>query len=315
MRACLLLGSWLLLGCGASVSKPVVASSAPVAVVSGVRHDVIGFGLSAAFPSPPTTNTSSDDKVRTVRLTSQGAQVFGLTAVSTRGRDRPKDDEWYNALRAKMKLEKRRDVQLGGYRGVELFGVHDKKPLITRLFAVGDTLFVAEVIGVKAPLDEAQALRFLDSLQLELPWRVYASPTTKFSVMIPTHAIEIDKTEPDNAARSSSFAFFLGGDDQLTYWASGEELNDRNPEVTDEQILDGAIGGLAKSGAEVTWQGPIAGAGVRGREFLATSSGVNMMGRIWLSERFLYLLFVSATSREGLQRAEASKFYGSFVAY
>jgi hypothetical protein len=299
----------------AAPQKPVVAAHAPVTAQTGVRVEVVGFGLSAEFPKPPTTATTATDKARTVFVSQRGPQSYQLTAVSTHRRDRAKDDEWYEGLRAKLKLEKHGDVQLAGFRGVELRGKNDNHPLITRLFAVGDTLFLAEVVGSEGPLDEPAALRFLDSLQLELPWRVYASPTTKFSVMIPTHAIEIDKTQVHEVRRSSSKAFFLGGPNQLIYWATGDELIDRNPEISDDQILDAAIDGIQSNGVRVTWQGPLAAAGLRGREFLASSSGESMMGRVWLGERFVYVLLVSANSRAALQAADTSKFYGSFVAY
>jgi hypothetical protein len=219
-------------------------------------------------------------------------------------------------LRKKMKLEKRRDVKLSGFVGVELAGTYEKKPLVSRLFAVGDTLFVAEVLGeADGKLDEPSALEFLDSVQLDLPWRIHASPTAKLSVMVPSHAIQLDRTEPNGEGRASSMAFFLGGEAQLTYWVSGEELVDRSPDVTDEQLLDGAISGMQSRGVDITWQAPIQAAGVRGREFLATDKQAHLMGRILLSERFVYLLFISATTKEALKGAESSKFYGSFVAY
>jgi hypothetical protein len=133
--------------------------------------------------------------------------------------------------------------------------------------------------------------------------------------MVPSHAIQLDKTEPNRHGRSSVMAFFLGGGAQLTYWVSGEELGDRDPEVTDEQLLDGAISGMQGRGVDITWQAPFQGAGVRGREFLATDKQAHMMGRILLSQHFVYLLFISATTKEALMSAESSKFYGSFVAY
>ena len=308
----------LLVACGASAPKtPTTLATKPaLAVASGVRADLIGFGLSAQFPRAPETSTGRDETVTTVSVQLQGPPFYQLTAVSTRGSDRPQDADWYEALRKKMKLEKRRDVKLSGFVGVELGGTHEKKPLLSRLFAVGDTLFVAEVLGeVGGKLDEPAALAFLDSLQFELPWRIHASQTAKLSVMVPAHAIQLDKTEPNGDGRASSMAFFLGGEAQLTYWVSGEELVERSAEVTDEQLLDAAIGGMQERGVNVTWQAPIQGAGVRGREFLATDKQTYLMGRILLSGHFVYLLFVSATTKEALKTAESSKFYGSFVAY
>lgn len=319
MRALLLAaGCSLLLACGAAPPKATTAvATQPAAVAAkGVRADLIGFGLSAQFPRAPETSTGRDKTVTTVSVQLQGPPFYQLTAVSTMGRDRPQDSEWYESLRKKMKLEKRRDVKLAGFVGVELGGTYEKKPLLSRLFAVGDTLFVSEVVGeVGGKLDEPGALEFLDSVQLELPWRIHASPTAKLSVMVPAHAIELDKTEPNGDGRSSSMAFFLGGEAQLTYWVSGEELVERNAEVTDEQLLDAAIGGMQSRGVDISWQAPIQGAGGRGREFLATDKQTQLMGRILLSDHFVYLLFISATTKEALKSAESSKFYGSFVAY
>lgn len=307
----------LLVACGAAPPRaPAAVPTQPAAVAaSSVRADLIGFGFSAEFPRAPETQTGRDKSV-TVSVQLKGPPFYQLTAVSTMGRDRPQDSEWYESLRKKMKLEKRRDVKLAGFVGVELAGTYEKKPLVSRLFAVGDTLFVAEVLGeVDGKLDEPSALRFLDSVELELPWRIHASPTAKLSVMVPSHAIQLDRTEPNGEGRASSMAFFLGGEAQLTYWVSGEELVDRNPDVTDEQLLDGAISGMQSRGVDVTWQAPIQAAGVRGREFLATDKQAHLMGRILLSEHFVYLLFISATTKEALKSAESSKFYGSFVAY
>jgi hypothetical protein len=308
----------LLVACGAAPPKTpaAVASKAALAAEQGVRADLIGFGLSARFPRAPETNTGRDKTVQTASVQLQGPPFYQLTAVSTMGRDRPQDSEWYESLRKKMNLEKRRDVKLAGFRGVELAGNYEKKPLLTRLFAVGDTLFVTEVVGeVGGKLDEAGALEFLDSVQLELPWRIHAAPTAKLSVMVPSHAIQLDKTEPGDGGRSSSMAFFLGGEAQLTYWVSGEELVDRNPDVTDEQLLDAAISGMQSRGVDITWQAPIQAAGVRGREFLATDKQAHLMGRILLSDHFVYLLFISATTKDALKSADSPKFYGSFVAY
>jgi len=317
MRA-LLAGSFLLLACGAAPPKSPAALTpkAGGAAAQVVRADLIGFGLSAEFPGVPVTSTGRDRDVTTVTVGLEAAPFYQLTAVSTRGNDRPNDADWYEALRKKLKLEKRRDVRLAGFRGVELSGVHEKKPLLSRLFAVGDTLFVTEVVGeAGGTLDEARALQFLDSVQLELPWRIYASPITKLSVRVPSHAIEIDKTQATDDGRANSRAFFMGGEGQLTYWVSGEELTERNPEVTDEQLLDGAMNGMQNGGVEVTWQGPIQAAGVRGREFLAIEKNTHLMGRVLLSDHFVYLLFISAASRDALKDAQSSKFYGSFVAY
>lgn len=308
----------LLSACGAQPPRAAVAPTpAPAGALAarGARVEVVGFGLSAEFSGAPKLATQTSEKVRTVYLSQRGPQSYQLTAVSTHGRDRPKDEQWFESLRAKMKLQKTRDVRLAGFEGIELSGVSEGHPLVTRLFAVGDTLFVAEAIGSEGPLDKTAAQRFLDSLQLELPWRIYASPTSRFSVMVPTHAIELDKTRPDADGRASSRAFFVGGLEQLTYWTTGEEITERNPDISDDQILDAAIDGMQKSGAQVTWQGPLESAGMRGREFLADSSDGMMMGRVWLSERFVYLLMISAKTREGLQAAETSKFYGSFTAY
>ncbi|HEX2873794.1 MAG TPA: hypothetical protein VHP33_21205 [Polyangiaceae bacterium] len=310
--------SLLVVACGAAPPKtPAAVAAKPVAhAAHGVRADLIGFGLSAQFPRATETHTGRDKSVQTASVQLQGPPFYQLTAVSTMGRDRPQDSEWYESLRKKMKLEKRRDVKLAGFRGVELAGLYEKKPILTRLFAVGDTLFVTEVVGEAGDkLEEPGALQFLDSVQLELPWRIYASPTAKVSVMVPSHAIQLDKTEPNGHGRSSSMAFFLGGEAQLTYWVSGEELVDRNPEVTDGQLLEAAISGMQSRGVDISWQAPIQAAGVRGREFLATDKQAHLMGRILLSDHFVYLLFISATTKEALKSADSSKFYGSFVAY
>lgn len=317
MRALLVCCS-LLVACGAAPAKaPTTAAPRPAAAAAqSVRADLIGFGLSAEFPQAPSTRTGRDKTVNTVALQLEGPPMYQLTAVSTGGHDRPEDTVWFEALRKKMNLEKRRDVTLAGFRGVELAGTHENKQLMSRLFAVGDTLFVSEVVGAPdAKLDEASASKFLDSVQLDLPWRIHASATTKLSVMVPAHAIQLDKTEPSKDGRSSSMAFFMGGAAELTYWVSGEELVNRSADVTDEQLLDGAISGMQSRGVDVAWQAPIQAVGVRGREFLATDKKAHLMGRIMLSDHFVYLLFISSTSKEGLKSAESSKFYGSFVAY
>lgn len=315
MRA--LVPLFMLVGaCAAPAAGPPPATPAQAAAKPALlRTGVEGFGLSAEFTQAPKSSTQVTARVKTVYVEQSGAQAYHLTAVSTRGRDRPTDAAWYESLRKKMGLTQQREVLLSGFEGVELAGESKGQRLRARLFAVGDTLFVAEAIASKEPLNEAAAERFFSSLELELPWRIHASKATKFSVMVPANAIIVDRTDSMSEGRSSSLGFFVGGPTQRTYWATAEELVERDPEVTDDFILDAALDGMRRSGSDITWQGPLTAPGMRGREFLAASKDAAMMGRVWLTERFLYVLLVSAKTREGLQAADAAKCFGSFVAY
>ena len=305
----------LLVGCGgAAVKRPSSAKPEPAAA-PGTRATLVAFGLSAEFPGVPKAHTLLKDNTRSEHLSVDGQQSYSLSAFSTMGRDRPPDANWFEGVRGRMKLEKRGDVQLGAFDGQELAGKLKERHILLRVYAVADTLVVAEVDGKQGPIDEPAARRFLDSVQLELPWRIYASATTKFSVMVPSHAVEVDQTEAGDQSRSITRAFFVGGRDQRVYWTTAQELGERNSDVSDDQILDAGLAGMQEQGAKVTWQAPLQATEARGREFLGTSNGMSMMGRIWLTEHFIYLLMITAKSREALQQAETSKFYGSLVWY
>lgn len=314
----LLLCGSLLLGCGSATTPraPSATPPAPAATAAGMRVSIAAYGLSAVFPGPPKSHTVLKDETRSEQLSLDDPQHrFSLAAVSTMSRDRPDDAHWFDAMRARMKLEKLRDLRLGAFNGQELGGKLNGKPVLARVYAVADTLVIAEVDGKNGSLDEAAARRFLDSVELDLPWRIYASPTTKFSVMVPAHAVEVDKTEAGGDSRSVARAFFVGGPDQRMYWTTAQEIADRNPSVSDDQILDAGLAGMSEHGASITWQGPLQATEARGREFVGTSNGMAMMGRIWLTEHFIYMLMVTAKSREALQQMETSKFYGSLVWY
>jgi hypothetical protein len=310
---------WAFSACShALVPQPKVASaqaSVATRTAPGERHELTGFGLSAQFPSEPKATTQAEEKDDFVLLAAEGPNSYALWALSMRSRDRPPDQKWYDGIRERMKATQSAETRLGTLRGVELSGKIDGRASLTRVFAVGDTLLAAQVVGFKAPLDEPAAQRFFDSLQLEQPFRIYASATTKFSVMVPAHAIEVDKTEARPNRRSCTRLFFVGGDDKLGYWVSAEEVVDRNPDVKDDQILDAALDAMEKEGTHVTWQAPVQVEGARGRDFLAGTAHDMVMGRIWITEHFIYMLMVSGNSREAVQRAGAAKFYASFVSY
>jgi hypothetical protein len=307
----------LLLACGAGpaqhapkVAPPRVAQSRPT-----TRAELPGFGLSAEFPCSPVA-TTDHRQFRMAQLTCGDPQSFTLWSMSTGGADRASDGEWFESVRASLKLKKLRDVQVQSFDGVELGGVYEGRNTLLRLLAVGDSLLVAQVDAKHGPMDEASAGRFFASLQLQLPWRIYASPTTKFSVMVPAHAIEIDRpmtTAPDS--RSNSRGFFLGGRAVVWYWAGAREIVDRNPDVTVDQILDASVDSIRQNGNEIVWQAPIESPSSRGREFLSKGASGTLRGRVWLTEHFVYVLMVGAKSRDAIDSADAARFYASFVYY
>lgn len=311
---------WLLLlllcACGAApkpLSPAAGAPSGPAAPSDALRFRLPGYDFSAVFPAKPTASTGQDDGLFSTTLSADGPQVFNLAAFSTQGQDRIEDAKWFEMIRGRMKLEKRGDVQLGSSIGVELGGPYEQGFVLARLYALGDTLFLAECRSKSGKLDEASALRFLNSVELDLSFRIYASATTKFSVMVPAHAIELDKSERDDERRTMNRAFYVGGKDELIYWVGAWEVPDRTPEVTDDMLLDGVIDYMKNSGQYITWQAPVDAGGARGRDFLASDASANMMGRLVSADRFVYLLMLSAKSRAALQTADPAKFYASLV--
>lgn len=316
MRA---LGASLMLALVACGSHDVPVRSAPrVAAPTperGVRAELPGHGWSAEFPSVPGLVTAGGEHPLT-QLSSKGAQDYSLMAISMVGKDRPKDDDWYEAARTNLKLERRGKFQLGSFDGVEIGGTYQGRTTVMRLLAVGDALLVAQVDSKPADFKDEPAQRFFSSLAVTLPWRIYASPITRFSVMVPVHAIEIDRTgELKGDGRASMRAFFVGGRHALSYWATAREIVGRSERVSDEQILDGAVGSLQQDGYQITFQGPVEAAGLRGREFMAKRADEFSRGRMWIGEDYVYMLTVAAKNEQPLREAEVSKFYDSLVWY
>jgi hypothetical protein len=252
-----------------------------------------------------------------IQLSSKSnTQQYALIAVTMDGKDRLPDDKWYELVRAKLKLQKRDEFDLESFHGIEVSGLDEGKVMLARMVAVGDTLFSAIVEAKQGVIDEVAAQRFFASLRLALPWRIYASPTTKFSVMVPAHAIEIDSNDGvKKDARRSVRGFFVGGRDALSYWASAQEIVERNAQVTDDQVLDYAIQSMEQDGDVITFQGPLEAGGMRGREFLSKKGTESFRGRMLVSEHFVYMLMVGAKSAAPLRDPQVSRFYDSLVRY
>jgi hypothetical protein len=321
------------LGCAGRAPAPAVTATPAVgapSVAPGVRAEVQGFGFSAEFPSEPTASTSLRDQSFVAELTTGDALRHVAWCVSMQGRDRPKDAEWLSRMERSLKLQKRADVELSGMMGVELAGKQDGTSSLQRLFVRGDSLCTASLMDKSGrDIDEAVAARFFDSLRFEQPWYVFASPGERFSVAVPAHAIELvdpgdhedekegeaDEEEDTNEG-FTMHTFFVGGKDELAYWASSQVMfGPRSPDVTDDQILDIAMEAMAKQDNKLAFQAPIVVNGVRGREFLSTKGKGVYTGRLLLTSDFLYMLMIGANSREALQRAEKTRFYESFVHY
>lgn len=307
----------LLTACG---SRAIPAHSLPKAAVAtpphGVRAEVPGHGFSAEFPTAPLLETASGEHPIT-QLVSKGAQSYFLFTVSMAGKDRPKDADWYEAVRNNLKLEKQGTFELGSFQGVELGGTLKKQQTVARLLAVGDTLLVAQVEAKPGELDTAAAQRFFSSVSVTMPWRIYASPVARFSVMVPAHAIELDRTAElfKTDGRASSRCFYVGGREKLSYWANAQQIIDRDQRVSDEQILDFAIQGMQQDGLEVTFQGPVQVPGLRGREFLGKQGLDVMRGRILVGDDFVYVLMVGAKGEQSLRDPAITRFYDSLVWY
>lgn len=305
-----------LTACGSrGVPAPATPKAAAPAPQPGVRAELPGHGFSAEFPSAPQLQTVGGERPMTQLLVT-GAQNYSLLVVSMVGKDRPKDDDWYEGVRNNLKLEKRGNFQVGSFEGAEMGGLFKGRQTIARLLAVGDALLIAQVDAKPGELDVAAAQRFVKSIEVTLPWRIYASPIARFSVMVPAHAVEVDNTAHlKGEGRGTMRGFFVGGRDKLSYWATAHEIAARGERVSDEQVLDLAIGGIREDGSEITFQGPVEAGGLRGREFMAKHNGEVSRGRIWIGDDFIYVLTVGARSEQTLRDAEVSKFYDSLVWY
>jgi hypothetical protein len=295
--------------------RPPQAVTAPPSA-AGQRAALPNYGISALFPGAPQVATARAPAGQTAQLTYKDTQSYLLLAMSTGGKDRATDDQWYESVRTSLKLEKRGEFAVQAFRGVEVGGLYQGREMLVRLLAVGDTLFTIMVDAAPGKLDAQAARRFLTSLELELPWRIDASPTTGFSIMVPTHTIEVDRSDPLNVdSRATTRAFFVGGRDAITYWATAQEIVERSAAVSDDQLLDAAITLMQNDGSEITFQGPVEMSGMRGREFFSRKGSEALRGRMLIGRRFLYLTMISGKSEAALRDVQVSKFYDSLVCY
>ena len=295
------------------------AVRATLASTPRARYSVEGFGLSAEFPSPPLAgeNSAVKDKVRSAQLAiDDGPTRLELRAVTVSGRDRPKDEDWLAQLRARFAQTKLRDVELDGFRGMEVRAEHDGRRAHERWWVAGDGVYVASASTAGGPIYEALAGRFFDSVRFAPPFRIYAWPATRFSVKVPAHGVEINTSKGVTEWRESGQCFYLGGVAERCYCVSAAEMQPTayDPSQPD-LLLDRGVQGIAAEGFEIVWQGPLAFNAARGREVLGRGKRRVVKARLIPTDHFLYVLTVLATVNEAVLDDDAAQFFASLVWY
>jgi len=313
------IGLVVLTACAAHKPRPPAVAHAAVHPVIGksTRFELEGFGASAEFPTTPEARDSGPKQtdVWTAELSVEGPTRLELSAVTLLGKDRPTDAEWLAKLQTQFAQTKLKDLELDGFRGVEVSSLKDGRKQLQRWWAIGDGLLIATASTAGERVDAALAQRFFDSVHIAPAFRIFAAAETRFSVKVPAHAIVSGKSA-DSASRETNECFTLGGVADHFYCISGYELEPGVVEAKDpDQALDRAMDFIVKQGHQIIWQGPLQYEGARGREFLSKRKSTVFKGRVLINEHFVYVLMSGATTKEALEDDSTAEFFSSFVMY
>lgn len=203
-----------------------------------------------------------------------------------------------------------------GFAGQAFTGTDAARQVTARAFSVGDSVYLLSVEAAPGRVDPRDAERFFGSFQLELPWRLVASPVDRFTVSVPAPAIDQPLAPGGTGGSVRHHAFSLGGEHQVAYGVTctnvdRDELANADPDKLVHKAamaLDGSEGGRRVERIQ-----PISLHGAPGREvFAVDGDGWHMRVRVFLVGAQLYVVTMAAKSAAPLEDEHAARFFDSF---
>jgi hypothetical protein len=292
----------------APAQHPARAPASPAASkVVWQEHEIPGTGLFARFPATPGesvdwTKTNPAFLYRAVAVENAG-QVYSLFEIAL-GSRAGNDSILSAATQYVRNVKQRQDVRLGPFRGLEVLGEAEKGgPTLVRTFAIGGSIMTATAVATSGALDISAARQFVDSMRLDMPWRVEPIPALGVSVALPA------KVFPLAGGHDFERFFVLGGVDAVSYYVSMSpiaQVLQSNP----DEVLTAVVGEYGTRGT-VTFASPVELDGARGREVIAKVGAEHIRIRVYAHEDRLYQIMVSSTAKEQLTTDDARRFFES----
>lgn len=305
-------------GCGVTPSRAAATAPSPASAPAWNEYALPEQGLFAAFPKEPHEIASTGDAERVGQV---GFEVVSdaleLACVRTLlDANRPEDDVVLDNLHNVLFDSGASTTPFSerGFRGrlVEGKSKRDKHPQNARVVVVGNSLLVALVTHKKPGFGAIDTKRFLESCRFEIPWRLYPWPLAGVVVSMPSYAIEVDEKTMKLPEGMIGRSFFLGGEQDLVFMLATNPLEREDQSVSDDQILDGAVEGIAGDGnTRIISRSPVEFRGARGTDLLFQSEGSHHRWRVLVTPTRLYQIGVSAKDKPTLLLPEARKFIES----
>jgi len=176
--------------------------------------------------------------------------------------------------------------------------------MLMRTFVVGGSLVTASVAAKSGALELSSAQEFVDSVRLDLPWRVQPIAALGVSVALPADVFSLEGR--DEAPR----IFIMGGVDAVYYGVSATPIAPAL-QATPDEALTLLLQTTYGERGEMTFNAPLELEGSRGREVLAKIGKEYLRVRIYIHGDRLYQVMVSSTAKEQRTTSDAKRFLES----
>src|SRR6185437_11646385 len=159
----------------------------------------------------------------------------------------------------------------------------------------------------EATVDPRVVDAFLDSMRVEVPWRIHASPTEHYTVAVPEPAIVGESTNAiKSGAQMKVTTFALGGKESVNFVVAHVPIPAATR--TPDELLDDAVRALTDraNGGEVLKTRDLRLGSLHGREVTRREDkGTHVRARLFLTATQLWSLGVEARSADAVLGADA----------
>jgi hypothetical protein len=272
-------------------------------------------GLAACMPGTPEEVqwSAADRWIRGLRATADGHVFLAARTIDRSGKG--DGEKLLSSISAPwQRVDENRPFQSGGFQGRALAGTLDaQRRVMARAFVVGNQVYLAQVEGPMGGMNHARAQAFLESLHIDVPWRIHASYEGRFTVAVPAPARWLTETKVMGQWAFAYDLFALSSEDDRVYGVAFGAIPTTDQRTADEILDENANLIGAQDGTAILKMKPVTLEGVPGRELVfRNEDGILGKVRIYATRRRVTMVILAAARADALDDAGARRFFDSF---
>jgi hypothetical protein len=212
-----------------------------------------------------------------------------------------------------VRVDEERPFQLGGFNGRAFSGALDAQhQVMARAVIVGDEMYFAQVVGPEGRVDQARAQAFLDSFEVDVPWRIHTSLEGRYTVAVPAPASWMVDTKEVLGWTFKFDAFALGGVDHRIYAVMHSAIPPSDVRSMDEILRSIAESLATRDDKSILKREEMTLDGFPVLEIVVQIAKGVARQRIYGAEGRITIVMITSDRSEPLDDAGAARFFESF---